>query len=55
MASIKGDISVMPLTDLLQRIDLTRKTVTIKSNTYGLIFAVFKNIEEKKTISGNNS
>jgi hypothetical protein len=29
MASIKGDISVMPLTDLLQWIDLAKKTGTI--------------------------
>jgi len=29
MASIKGDISVMPVTDLLQWIDLTKKTGTI--------------------------
>jgi hypothetical protein len=35
MASIKGDISVMPLTDLLQWIDLTRKTGTITATYHG--------------------
>jgi hypothetical protein len=35
MASIKGDISVMPLADLLQWIDLTRKTGTITANYHG--------------------
>jgi hypothetical protein len=55
MASIKGDISVMPVTDLLQWIDLTRKTVTIKSNTSEFMFSVFKSIEEKKIVPGNNS
>jgi hypothetical protein len=35
MASIKGDISVMPLTDLLQWIDLTRKTGTITAAYHG--------------------
>jgi hypothetical protein len=35
MASIKGDISVMPLTDLLQWIDLTRKTGTITATYQG--------------------
>jgi hypothetical protein len=32
MASIKGDISVMPLTDLLQWIDLAKKTGTITAS-----------------------
>lgn len=36
MASIKGDISVMPLTDLLQWIDLSRKTGTISANSHGI-------------------
>jgi hypothetical protein len=35
MASIKGDISVMPLADLLQWIDLTRKTGTITATYHG--------------------
>jgi hypothetical protein len=35
MASIKGDISVMPTTDLLQWIDLTRKTGTITATYQG--------------------
>jgi len=39
MASIKGDISVMPLTDLLQWIDLTRKN--------GTITAIYQGTEKK--------
>jgi hypothetical protein len=35
MASIKGDISVMPLTDLLQWIDLARKTGTVTATYHG--------------------
>jgi hypothetical protein len=35
MASIKGDISVMPVTDLLQWIDLAKKTGTITASCRG--------------------
>jgi hypothetical protein len=35
MASIKGDISVMPVTDLLQWIDLAKKTGTITASYQG--------------------
>jgi hypothetical protein len=51
MVSIKGDLSVMPLTDLLQWIDLTWKTVTITATFQG----TGKKIYEKKIVHGNNS
>ena len=35
MASIKGDLSVMPLTDILQWIDLTNKTGTLTISHLG--------------------
>ncbi|MBE0425545.1 MAG: DUF4388 domain-containing protein [Nitrospirae bacterium] len=36
MASIKGDLSVMPLSDLLQWIELSKKTGTITVNSHGI-------------------
>jgi hypothetical protein len=54
MASIKVDISVMPVTDLLQWIDPTPKTGPIKLNISRLIFAFFKRIEKNKITTGTN-
>jgi hypothetical protein len=41
MAYIKGDLSVMPLTDLLQWIDLNKKTGTLVINTHGITKSIY--------------
>lgn len=48
MASIKGDISVMPLTDLLQWIDLCKKTGSITANSHGIEKKIY--IEDGKIV-----
>lgn len=48
MASIKGDISVMPLSDLLQWIELTKKTGTISITSHGIEKKIY--IEEGKIL-----
>jgi hypothetical protein len=41
MASIKGDISVMPLTDLLQWVDLCKKTGTISVSLHSIVKRIY--------------
>lgn len=48
MASIKGDISVMPLTDLLQWIDLCKKTGSIIATSHGIEKKIY--IEDGKIV-----
>ncbi|MEW6107655.1 MAG: DUF4388 domain-containing protein [Nitrospirota bacterium] len=48
MASIKGDLSVMPLTDLLQWVELCKKTGTIIVNNHGIEKKIY--IEKGKII-----
>jgi hypothetical protein len=48
MASIKGDISVMHLTDLLQWIDLAKKTGTITASYQGIEKKIY--VEDGKVV-----
>jgi hypothetical protein len=48
MESIKGDISVMPLTDLLQWIDMCQKTGTINIHFYGIEKKIY--VEDGKIV-----
>ncbi len=48
MASISGDLSVMPLTDILQWIDLSRKTGTLTVSNFGTEKKIY--IEEGKIV-----
>lgn len=48
VASIQGDISVMPLTDLLQWVDLSRKSGTLNASFHGVDKKIY--LEEGKIV-----